>query len=119
MLSTESTAIVRSFSPVNTAPSSADALGDGTLFYGATGNPTISTSASYRLLETDVTFTDLAGQPVEANVLVHEFELMSNSNGALTLPLVSSGSVVDVTLEGAGTRVTLTAAKRASPFKSL
>ena len=107
MLSTESTAIVRSFSPVNTAPSSADALGDGTLFYGATGNPTISTSASYRLLETDVTFTDLAGQPVEANVLVHEFELMSNSNGALTLPLVSSGSVVDVTLEGAGTRVTL------------
>ena len=32
---------------------------------------------------------------------------MSNSNGALTLPLVSTGSVVDVTLEGAGARVTL------------
>ena len=107
MFTTDCTAIVRSFSPANTAPSSADALGDGTLFYGSSSNPTISTSASYRLLETDVTFTDLAGQPVEANVLVHEFELMSNSNGALTLPLVSSGSVVDVTLEGAGTRVTL------------
>ena len=38
---------------------------------------------------------------------MHDFELMSNSNGALTLPLVSSGSVVDVTLDGAGTRVTL------------
>ena len=107
MLSTGSTATVRSFSPANTAPSSADALGDGTLFYGSSGNPTVSTSASYRLLETDVTFTDLAGQPVEANVLVHGFALTSNSNGALTLPLMSAGSVVDVTLDGAGTRVTL------------
>ena len=107
MLSTESTATVRSFSPLNTAPSSADALGDGTLYYGSTSNPTISTSAAYRLLETDVTFTDLAGQPVEAHVAVHGFDLMSNNNGALTLPLVNSGSVVDVTLEGAGTRVTL------------
>ncbi|MBH35106.1 MAG: hypothetical protein CMB74_06650 [Euryarchaeota archaeon] len=107
MLSTGSTATVRSFSPANTAPSSADALGDGTLYYGSSGNPTVSTTASYRLLETDVTFTDLAGQPVEANVLVHGFELVSNSNGALTLPLVNSGSEVDVTLDGAGTRVTL------------
>ena len=107
MLSTESTATVRTFSPVNTAPSSADALGDGTLYYGSSTNPTISTSASYRLLETDVTFTDLAGQPVEAHVLVHGFALMSNVNGALTLPLVNSGSVVDVTLDGAGVRVTL------------
>ncbi len=107
MLSTDSTATVRSFSPLNTAQSSADALGDGTLYYGSTYNPTVSTSASYRFLETDVTFTDLAGQPVEAHVFVHNFELMSNSNGALTLPLVSGGSVVDVTLEGAGTRVTL------------
>ena len=32
---------------------------------------------------------------------------MSNSNGALTLPLVNTGSVVDVTLQGAGARVTL------------
>ena len=107
MLSTESTATVRSFSPLNTAQSSADALGDGTLYYGSTYSPTISTSTAYRLLETDITVTDLAGQPVEAHVSVHDFDLMSNNNGALTLPLVGSGSVVDVTLDGAGTRVTL------------
>lgn len=107
MMSPGSTAIVRTFTPLNTAPTSADALGDGTFYYGSGYNPSISTSASYRLIETDVTFTDLAGQPVEAHVSVHGFALMSNSNGALTLPLVSSGSVVDVTLEGAGARVML------------
>ena len=107
MMSSENTAIIRSFSPLNTAPSSADALGDGTLYYGSTSNPTVSTSTSYRFIETDVTFTDLAGQPVEANVAVHGFDLMSNANGALTLPLIGSGSLVDVTLEGAGVRVML------------
>ena len=107
MLSTESIATVRSFSPQNTAQSASDALGDGTLYYGSTSNPTISTSASYRFVETDVTFTDLAGAPVEANVAVHGFELKSNVNGALTLPLIGSGSTVDATLDGAGTRVIL------------
>ena len=107
MMSTGSTATVRSFTPLNTAQTSADALGDGTFYYGSSYNPSISTSASYRFIETDVTFTDLTGQPVEAHVSVHGFALMSNSNGALTLPLVSTGSVVDVTLEGAGARVTL------------
>jgi len=68
MLSTESTATVRSFTPLNTAQSSADALGDGTLYYGSSSNPTISTSTAYRLLETDVTFTDLAGQPVDYTI---------------------------------------------------
>ena len=47
------------------------------------------------------------GQPVEARIAVHGFDLMSNSNGALTLPLIGSGSLVDVTLEGAGVRVML------------
>ena len=51
MLSTESIATVRSFSPQNTAQSASDALGDGTLYYGSTSNPTISTSASYRFLK--------------------------------------------------------------------
>ena len=107
MMSEGSLATVRSFTPLNTAPTSVDALGDGTLYYGSSINPAISTSTSYRFLETDVTFTDLAGQPVEAHVVVHDFALMSNTNGALTLPLVSSGSVVDATLDGAGVRTTL------------
>ena len=107
MMSSGSMATVRSFTPMNTAPTSVDALGDGTLYYGSSSNPSISTSTSYRFIETDVTFTDLSGQPVEAHVAVHDFALMSNANGALTLPLVNTGSVVDATLEGAGTRVVL------------
>ena len=107
MMSSGSEAVVRSFSPVNTAPSSSDALGDGTLFYGSSSNPTVSTTESHRLLETPVTFTDLQGNPVEADVTVHGFVLKSNSNGALTLPLVSSGSTVDATLDGSGVRVVL------------
>ncbi len=107
MMSTGSTAVVRTFSPQNTAPTSSDALGDGVLYYGSAGNPSVATGQSYRLIETSVTFTDLQGQPVEADVTVHGFELMSNVNGALTLPLVASGSLVDVTLQGAGVRVTL------------
>jgi hypothetical protein len=107
MMSSGSEAVVRSFSPVNTAPASSDALGDGTLYYGSTSNPTVSTSVAYRLLETPVTFTDLQGNPVEADVAVHGFALKSNSNGALTLPLVSSGSTVDATLGGSGVRVVL------------
>ena len=107
MMSSGSEAVVRSFAPLNTAQSSSDALGDGTLYYGSSNNPTVSTTASYRLLETAVTFTDLQSNPVEADVDVHGFTLRSNSNGALTLPLVASGSWVDVTLEGSGVRVML------------
>jgi len=107
MMATGSEGVIRSFSPVNTAPSSSDALGDGVLYYGSTGNPSISVSSAYELLETPVTFTDLQGNPVEADVEVHGFSLASNSNGALTLPLTSTGSVVDATLEGAGVRVVL------------
>jgi hypothetical protein len=58
--------------------------------------------------ETPVTFTDLNGQPLEANVVAHGFEYVANSNGALTLPLSESGAVVDATYQGAGVRVVLT-----------
>ena len=107
MIGSSSTAIVRSFLPQNTATSSSDALGDGTLYYGSSASVTVSTSLSYRFVETPVTFTDLQGSPVQADVFVHGFELMSNINGALTVPLLESGSDVDVTLLGSGVRTTL------------
>ena len=107
MMSSGTDAVVRSFSPLNTAPTSADALGDGTLYYGSSGNPTVSTTEAHRLLETPVTFTDLQNNPVEADVAVHGFQLQSNANGALTLPLTAAGSSVDATLAGSGVRVTL------------
>ena len=106
-IATLSSATIRDFQTMNTPTSSSDALGDGTLTYGGSTTATISVSNVRYLEETPVTFTDLAGNPVQATILVHGFELMSNSNGAATIPLTSSGSTVDVTLSGAGIRVTL------------
>ncbi len=106
-ISTYSTAIIRDFQPQNTQPSSSDALGDGILIYGGSTTANIAVSSSSYLEETPVTFTDLAGNPVEATIHVHGFSLQSDTNGAATLPLLSSGSSVDVTLAGAGVRVVL------------
>ena len=106
-VSTQSSATVRDFQPENTLASSSDALGDGTLLYGGTTTATISVSSSSYLEETPVTFTDLAGNPVMATIHVHGFVIMSDANGAATLPLMASGSSADVTLLGAGVRVTL------------
>ena len=107
MIGSESTATVRDFQPQNTQVTSSDALGDGYLLYGGSTSASIATSSSDFLEETPVTFTDLTGSPIEAEITVHGFTLQSNSNGAATLPLKSQGSVVDVSLGGAGVRVTL------------
>ena len=106
-LSTYSSATIRNFQPQNTQASSSDALGDGTLIYGGSTPVTIAVSSASYLEETPVTFTDLAGNPVEATINVHGFSLQSDVNGGATLPLLSSGSSVDVTLAGAGVRVIL------------
>ncbi len=106
-ISTQSTATIRNFQPQNTQPSSSDALGDGTLIYGGSTTANIAVSSASYLEETPVTFTDLAGNPVEASISVHGFSLQSDANGGASLPLLSSGSSVDVTLAGAGVRVVL------------
>ena len=106
-ISTYSIATVRDFQPQNTQPSSSDALGDGTLIYGGSTTANIAVSSASYLEETPVTFTDLAGNPVQASINVHGFSLQSDANGGATLPLLSSGSSVDVTLAGAGVRVIL------------
>lgn len=107
LLENNALANIRSFRPINTAPNAADAMGDGTLYYGSNLNPTIATTASHELIETPVTFTDLIGNPIEATIVVHGFEMMSNANGAANIPLVSSGSVAEVTYLGAGVQTTL------------
>ena len=106
-LSDGSSATVRNFQPQNSAGSS-QALGDGYFLYGSSTSQVIATSSSDKFIETAVTFTDLVGNPVEANIIVHGFELTSDVNGAADLPLLSSGSTVSVTLDGAGVRVVLT-----------
>ncbi len=103
-----SSATVRFFEPVNTAQGSGDASGTGVLYYGSQSSPAVNLAEFYFMEETPVTFTDLNGQPLEANVVAHGFEYVANSNGALTLPLSESGAVVDATYQGAGVRVVLT-----------
>ncbi|MAJ01992.1 MAG: hypothetical protein CMA10_06285 [Euryarchaeota archaeon] len=103
-----SSATVRFFEPTNTAQGSGDASGSGILYYGSQSSPTINMAEFHFMEETPVTFTDLNGQPLEANVAVHGFEFIANANGALTLPLSESGAVVDATYQGAGVRVVLT-----------
>ena len=106
-ISTYSTATIRNFQPQNTQTSSSDALGDGTLIYGGSTTVIIAVSSASYLEETPVMFTDLTGNPVQATISVHGFSLQSDANGGATLPLLSSGSSVDVTLAGAGVRVIL------------
>ena len=66
-------ATVRNFQPQNSAGSS-QALGDGYFLYGSSTSQIIATSSSDKFIETAVTFTDLLGNPVEANINVHDFE---------------------------------------------
>ena len=109
-ISTYSSATIRNFQPQNTLASSSDALGDGTLIYGGSTAVNIAVSSASHLEETPVTFTDLAGNPVQATINVHGFSMQSDVNGGATLPLLSAndgGSSVDVTLAGAGVRVIL------------
>ena len=102
-----SSAIVRDFRPQNRG-GIADAMGDGELLWGGNSTPSLLTSTSAELLETPVTFTDLNGNPVRANIEVNRFSMIADENGAATLPLLQSGSVVDASLNGSGVRDTLT-----------
>ena len=62
----------------------------------------MQTSTHDRFIETPVTFTDLDGNPIEADITVHGFHLTSDVNGAATLPLLSGGSDVVALAGGAG-----------------
>lgn len=103
----DSSAIIRDFRPQNRG-GIADAMGDGQLLWGGNTTPTLLTSTSGELLETPVTFTDLSGFPVQANIEANRFTQIADENGAATLPLLQSGSIVDASLNGSGVRDTLT-----------
>ena len=107
LVNEDSSAIIRDFRPQNRG-GIADAMGDGQLLWGGNSTPSLLTSTSEELLETPVTFTDLSGFPVRAHIEANRFSLIADENGANTLPLLQSGSVVDASLNGSGVRDTLT-----------
>jgi hypothetical protein len=107
LLEQDSTAHARTFTPQNTAQSSSDAVGDGTFLYGGPTTSTVSTTASGYLYETYVSFTDINNQPIQAEAYAHNFLSTGDTNGVASLPLLSTGSMVDVLYQGAGVRAEL------------
>ena len=90
------------FTTINTNPSYSDASGQGTLYYGENQNLDISCDNSYYFVMTNVKFTDMSNNAVEALINVNTFEFESNENGEAYLPLISQGSIVVATVSGTG-----------------
>lgn len=103
----QSNAYVRFFQPLNTNPSSDDAAGNGNMVYGGSTNARISTTTSSYLEETIVRFTDITGNGVEAIINLYAFELTTDENGYISLPLNSAGTEATITVLGAGLVATL------------
>ena len=102
LLEDESTAHVRDFVPLNTPQGLSDALGDGTFLYGGPTTSSVSTTNSGYLYETYVSFVDVNDQPVQAKTYAYGFESVADSNGVASLPLLASGSIVEVLYDGQG-----------------
>ena len=97
-----SQANIRVFVPLNTNSNSYDASGDGTIFYGGSTSITTSTTTSGYFEETNVRFTDISSNPVQATIIVNGFEIECDVNGYATLPLFSQGSIVEAIFSGTG-----------------
>ena len=102
ILEESSTAYIREFTPLNTAQGSSDAIGDGTMLFGGPTTSTVSTTDSGYLYETLVSFTDVNNQPIQATAHTYGFTSIADSNGIASLPLLSSGTMVEVLFDGQG-----------------
>ena len=102
LLEQGSVAYVRDFVPLNTAQGSSDAVGDGTFLYGGPSTSSVSTTTSGYLYETYVSFVDMNNQPVQATSFAYGFESVADTNGVASLPLLSSGTIVEVLYDGQG-----------------
>ena len=87
LLEDGSVAHVRTFTPLNTAQGSSDAVGDGTFLYGGPTTTSVSTTDSGYLYETFVSFVDMNNQPIQATSYAHGFETTADTNGVASLPL--------------------------------
>ena len=103
----DSIANVLDFTTINTNPSYSDAFGQGTVYYGFNSNLDISSDFSDYFVMTNVKFTDMSNNPVEATINVNTFQFTSDENGEVSIPLFSSGSIVQASLLGTGVSETL------------
>ena len=107
LLEDDSLAQVRTFSPLNTAQGSSDAIGDGTFLYGGPTTSSVSTTNSGYLYETYVSFVDMNNQPIQATSFAYGFVSEADENGITSLPLLASGTVVEALYDGQGVSVEL------------
>jgi len=98
----QSQANIRSFVPQNTNPGSFDASGEGTILYGGSTSISVSTTESGYFEETNVAFTDISGNPVQATINANGFQIVCGQNGLAILPLLSQGSSIEAILTGTG-----------------
>ena len=97
-----SEAYVLDLATINSNPAFSDAVGDGALYYGSTGNLAISTLISKEFLLTSIEITDMSGNPIQAEVIVNTFQMGSDENGEVLVPLFSDGSIVTASIYGTG-----------------
>ncbi|MEE3083603.1 MAG: hypothetical protein VX320_05930 [Candidatus Thermoplasmatota archaeon] len=95
-LANDANAIVREM-PGYTSSGSHDGFGDGTLLWGSSGNPNLVVSVDEQFTESNIQITDLVGNPiVDAIAYSHGFSEISDSSGEVILPLLASGSFVEI-----------------------
>ncbi|MEE2758652.1 MAG: hypothetical protein VYA86_01590 [Candidatus Thermoplasmatota archaeon] len=95
-LANDANAIVREM-PGYTSSGAHDGFGDGTLLWGSSGNPTLAVSVEEQFEESVIQVEDLVGNPISgASAHAHGFNEISNSSGEVILPLLPSGSFVEI-----------------------
>ena len=97
-----SAAYVLDLATINSNPAYSDASGQGALYYGSTANLVITTATSQEFLLTTIQITDMSGNAIEAEVIVNTFQMESDENGEVLLPLFSDGSLVTASIYGTG-----------------
>ena len=92
------------FTTINTNPSYSDATGQGALYYGYDANLEVTTSISDFFILTNVKFTDVNDNAVQATINTNTFQLTTDENGDCLIPLFSAGSLVVASVQGTGVR---------------
>ena len=98
----DSIAHVLDFVTINTNPSYSDASGQGSLYYGYNPSLDISTTVSDYFVSTKVKFTDMSNNAIQAVIKVNTFQFITDENGEVILPLLSTGSITAASVEGVG-----------------
>lgn len=88
-----------------------DAFGDGDLSWGGSSSTRVNMVSSHRLIEADISITDLGGQSIDgASVESFGFSASSDLTGSVILPILENGETsVTASKDGIGTTVRLTA----------